>query len=295
MVGNRKTIAKLFCVFGSACLVLASCGGSSNEGATVVEEQPTIPEVTIPTVDLQDELSGPSESDPNGPESVDPDAEAGTPSESLDSAEETSGGGVVPKPSGDKQQAAAAPAKPTETQPPATTAAPKPAPAPALPNTPAPSGGSASDIERRIADLTNQLRTNPNGPLKRTGNVPTCNGNVKIDPATGQPLPVPALRFDDRVSVEMARPWSAQLSPNNFKHRQNQQAVLQSLGISPRTWGENIAHHAPPKGDPAMFHFTQWRQSDGHFCNMMNGSFTAIGVGEHQHGGGSFATQNFFA
>ena len=45
-----------------------------------------------------------------------------------------------------------------------------------------------------------------------------------------------------------------------------------------------------------MRHFVGWRESDGHFCNMMDPTFTHFGVGEITRPDGfSFATQNFFS
>ena len=292
-MGNVKKV-QLLCVAAAAALVMVSCGGATTSTDTQASDATG---QTIPTFDLTGNEDSPEDEAP-----AETDETAAPDTDSADAApakapDANGNGGVVPKVNGNARPAAPQketppkPTKPAETTPP--TAAPKPVPA--KPNPAIPNGGDASSIERRIASLTNQLRTNPNGPLKRTGYVPHCDGAVKIDSATGQPTPRSALKFNDTVSVHMARPWSAQMSPNNFQHRPDQKAVLDRLGVAPQTWGENIAWHAPPKEDPAMYHFVQWRQSDSHFCNMMSTLYTHIGVGEHQHNGGSYATQNFYA
>ena len=60
-----------------------------------------------------------------------------------------------------------------------------------------------------------------------------------------------------------------------------------------RSAGENIAYHS--YSEKAMIHFSGWRESDGHFCNMMDPGFTHLGVGEVTKGRISYATQNFYS
>ncbi len=149
-------------------------------------------------------------------------------------------------------------------------------------------------IELEMARLTNELRTNPNGPLRREGAVIDCDGRIPIDPATGQYQPVEALIVDPVASVQVARVWSSQLT-TELQHRpQAGIAALQGAGIEVTSAGENIAYHN--FSDTASRHFAGWRESDGHFCNMMDPTFTHVGVGEVTRSDGfSFATQNFFA
>ena len=95
--------------------------------------------------------------------------------------------------------------------------------------------------------------------------------------------------------MRVARPWSQQMSRSNFSHRPGAGfSALEALGLSLRSAGENIAYHS--YSNKALNHFVGWRESDGHFCNMMDPGFTHIGVGEDTKSNGlSFATQNFFS
>lgn len=149
-------------------------------------------------------------------------------------------------------------------------------------------------VELELAQLTNELRTNPNGPLRREGPVIDCDGRVPVDPASGRYQPVDVLAIDGKASVQVARDWSSQLT-TNLQHRpQAGIGALQGAGIDVAVAGENIAYHNFP--DTAMRHFVGWRESDGHFCNMMDPTFTHLGVGEATRPDGfSFATQNFFS
>jgi uncharacterized protein YkwD len=152
-----------------------------------------------------------------------------------------------------------------------------------------------NDIEREIARLTNELRTNPNGPLKRQGAAIDCGGRILVDLSSGQYQSISALTLDQTASLQVARPWSQQMTTTNFEHQARAGIpALQAAGISVRSAGENIAYHNYP--DKAMNHFVGWRESDGHFCNMMDPNFTHIGVGEVTKSDGiSYATQNFFS
>lgn len=151
-----------------------------------------------------------------------------------------------------------------------------------------------NDVEWQILQMTNELRTNPNGPLRRQGPIIDCDGRIELDPNTGLYLPGPALEPHREASLVVARPWSSQMS-TTLQHREEAGIpVFQEAGIMVRAAGENIAYHNFP--DRAYHHFTGWRESDGHFCNMMDPSFTHIGVGEvTKVDGFSYATQNLFS
>jgi uncharacterized protein YkwD len=70
--------------------------------------------------------------------------------------------------------------------------------------------------------------------------------------------------------------------------------ALEEAGIPVWTAGENVAYHNYP--DTAFRHFVGWRESDGHFCNLMDPEFTHLGVGEVTRADGvSYAAQNFFS
>ena len=158
-----------------------------------------------------------------------------------------------------------------------------------------PTSTTLNDVEREIARLTNELRTNPNGPLKRQGAAIDCGGRILVDLSSGQYQSISGLTLDQAASLQVARPWSQQMTTTNFEHQARAGIpALQAAGISVRAAGENIAYHNYP--DKAMNHFVGWRESDGHFCNMMDPNFTHIGVGEVTKSDGiSYATQNFFS
>ncbi len=161
-------------------------------------------------------------------------------------------------------------------------------------STTAPDSNGLTAVELELARLTNELRTNPNGPLRREGPVINCDGRIPIDAATGLYQPVGELSIDPGASIQVARDWSSQLT-TNLQHRpQAGIEALQLAGIDVAAAGENIAYHNFP--DTAMRHFVGWRESDGHFCNMMDPTFSRLGVGEITRPDGfSFATQNFFS
>ncbi|MEM9562082.1 MAG: CAP domain-containing protein [Actinomycetota bacterium] len=161
-----------------------------------------------------------------------------------------------------------------------------------MPPTTDPSG--ISEVELEIARLTNELRTNPNGPLRREGPVINCDGRLPIDQATGLYQPVAAVEVHPEASLQVARPWSAQMT-TDLQHRPEAGIpALIAAGIQVMAAGENIAYHNFP--DTAYRHFAGWRESDGHFCNLMDPTFTHLGVGESLGADGfSYATQNFFS
>ncbi len=159
-------------------------------------------------------------------------------------------------------------------------------------------------VELEIHRLTNELRANPSGPLARRKPMPSCVSEtfygMKIDPASGHPTAVPPLRLTEPVSIRLARDWSAQMdATNNFSHRSSSDAsaIYTQLGISWRATGENIAwFEGYPDSEAARVFFNGWRESDtGHYCALLAGTFTNIGVGYHKGGSQSWATQNFYA
>ena len=175
---------------------------------------------------------------------------------------------------------------PAETAPPATeapttTAAPEPRPT------------GLNEVEQQIFEWTNQLRADPDGALRPDQPI-SCNG-LETD-ASGYPKPVPALTLDPTVSIQMAREWAVTMqTTDSFRHRTNIGDVLTDLGVSWRSYGENIAWEGGfPTADKAMVHFDGWVNSPGHYCNMMSPGFTHIGVGYHTAGNKSWAVQNFY-
>ena len=160
-----------------------------------------------------------------------------------------------------------------------------------------------SPVELEIVRLTNELRSEPGGVLRRQRPAPGCLRDpyyqITVDPETGQPVPVPAVTVDETVSVEMARPWATQMYREDvFAHRPSsaQQAMLGQLGIEVTAWGENIAWMSGyPAELTAKIHFEGWRESDtGHYCTMVTERFTHVGVGEIRVENESWAVQNFY-
>ncbi len=189
----------------------------------------------------------------------------------------------------------AAPGQSSTTAAPTTTAtAPPSSETTAAPTTQPTGGGGLNDVEREIARLTNELRQNPNGPLKRKGPVINCGGRVQVD-SSNQYVPIAPVALHEVASLQVARPWSAQMSRSNFEHRPGAGFdALQNAGIPVRATGENIAYHNYP--NKALNHFEGWRESDGHFCIMMDARYTHLGVGEVTKADGiSYATQNYFS
>ena len=159
-----------------------------------------------------------------------------------------------------------------------------------------------TEVELQIFNLTNELRTDPDGPLRRLGPTPECvlnNDDIEFDPETGHPKPVPALELSEPVSFRMARDWSQQMADADaMSHRtgDSQNAIYKSLGINWMARGENVAWAVGygPNAIARLF-FDGWRESAGHYCNMMSSSFTHVGVGHVRTAAGKdFGTQNFY-
>jgi hypothetical protein len=182
-------------------------------------------------------------------------------------------------------------------------------PEPASPSTSSPDGATTipltageialveaglTPVELELARLTNELRADPDGPLRREGPVTDCDGRIAIDPDTGGYRPAPTLAVSAEASLRVARPWSVELAAD-FRHRPEAGiGALQEAGVAVLAAGENIAYHN--FDDTAMRHFVGWRESDGHFCNMMDPAFTHLAIGEHAGADGfSYATQNLFS
>jgi len=150
-------------------------------------------------------------------------------------------------------------------------------------------------VEMEVARMTNELRTNPNGPLARKKAAPSC---VQVD-GGGKVVAVPALTVSEAVSVNLSRTWSMDMnSRNTMDHRSSASAlaIYNQLGISPRTYGENVAwFQGYSDAQAAQVLFEGWRESDGHYCNMMSASYTSFGVGVYKGSSRTWGTQNFYA
>ena len=94
-----------------------------------------------------------------------------------------------------------------------------------------------------------------------------------------------ALQLDGRLQ-SAARSWASQLSSDGSLHHQDVSAFLDSW----MTAGENIAY-----GPSADAMFDALINSPAHYANIMNGSFSAIGVGVVQGAGGTLWTSHVFA
>jgi uncharacterized YkwD family protein len=144
--------------------------------------------------------------------------------------------------------------------------APAPAKQPAQAEQPkaAPSASQVSAFEQKVFELTNQERAK--------------NG-------------VPALKLDTELS-KVAREKSNDMKKNGyFDHNSPTYGspfdMMKKFGISYRTAGENIAmgQRSPEEVVKA------WMNSEGHRKNILNASFTHIGVGHVAEG--NYWTQQF--
>jgi uncharacterized YkwD family protein len=162
------------------------------------------------------------------------------------------------------KQETAAPAKAEQPKQEAPAQAPAKQPAQAEQPKAAPSASQVSAFEQKVFELTNQERAK--------------NG-------------VPALKLDTELS-KVAREKSNDMKTNGyFDHNSPTYGspfdMMKKFGISYRTAGENIAmgQRSPEEVVKA------WMNSEGHRKNILNASFTHIGVGHVAEG--NYWTQQF--
>jgi uncharacterized protein YkwD len=112
--------------------------------------------------------------------------------------------------------------------------------------------------------------------------------NAKRTEAGLEPLTI------DNTLVQVARYKSNNMIQNNFFDHRNPDGTkwtnwLQTIGYKYTTTGENIAYNT---SDPVEL-FTQWWNSPGHRANMMNASYTKVGIGVVSGNGKYMGTQEF--
>jgi uncharacterized protein YkwD len=98
----------------------------------------------------------------------------------------------------------------------------------------------------------------------------------------------------DNTLVKVARYKSDDMIQNNFFDHTNPDGTkwtnwLQALGYQYTSTGENIAYNTYD----AVELFNQWWNSPGHRANMMNSSYTKVGIGVIQGNGKYMGTQEF--
>ena len=98
----------------------------------------------------------------------------------------------------------------------------------------------------------------------------------------------------DNTLVQVARYKSDSMIQYNYFDHTNPDGtqytnLLQTLGYTYTTAGENIAYNT----SDAVELFTQWWNSPGHRANMMNASYTKVGIGVIQGNGEFMGTQDF--
>ncbi len=98
----------------------------------------------------------------------------------------------------------------------------------------------------------------------------------------------------DNTLLQVARYKSNDMIQNNFFDHTNPDGTkwtnwLQAVGYRYTTAGENIAYNTYD----AVELFTQWWNSPGHRANMMNSSYTKVGVGVLYGNGKYMGTQEF--
>ncbi|WP_285777320.1 CAP domain-containing protein [Microtetraspora sp. NBRC 13810] len=159
-------------------------------------------------------------------------------------------------------------AVPTSTAAPSTTAVPTSTPAPST----SPSGGTGtgtvgSTVEEEVVRLTNEAR--------RTGGCAPLTHDAKLHTA--------------------ARGHSSDMAAKGYFSHDSQDGRdpgdrIAAAGFSPiRAWGENIAMGQPT----AAVVVKAWLDSPGHRANIMNCTYTHIGVGEAKGARGLYWTQDF--
>jgi uncharacterized protein YkwD len=107
---------------------------------------------------------------------------------------------------------------------------------------------------------------------------------------------LPALVWDPQIAA-VARAHSADMRNRNFYSHTNPDgqdfaARLRSAGLSFRTAGENLAR-TTNVSNPATSANAEFLQSEGHRKNLLNPSFTRVGVGVSRSGNTYWITQNF--
>jgi uncharacterized protein YkwD len=112
--------------------------------------------------------------------------------------------------------------------------------------------------------------------------------NAKRTEAGLKPLTI------DNTLVQVARYKSNDMIQNNFFDHTNPDGTkwtnwLQTIGYKYTTTGENIAYNT---SDPVEL-FNQWWNSPGHRANMMNASYTKVGIGVIYGNGKYMGTQEF--
>ncbi len=98
----------------------------------------------------------------------------------------------------------------------------------------------------------------------------------------------------DNTLIKVARYKSNDMIQNNFFDHTNPDGTkwtnwLQALGYNYTTTGENIAYNTYD----AVELFNQWWNSPGHRANMMNASYTKVGIGVIYGNGKYMGTQEF--
>ena len=112
--------------------------------------------------------------------------------------------------------------------------------------------------------------------------------NAKRTEAGLQPLTM------DNTLVQVARYKSNDMIQNNFFSHTNPDGTkwtnwLETIGYKYTTTGENIAYNITD----AVELFNQWWNSPGHRANMMNASYTKVGIGVIYGNGKYMGTQEF--
>ncbi|RII35878.1 serine protease [Clostridium chromiireducens] len=98
----------------------------------------------------------------------------------------------------------------------------------------------------------------------------------------------------DNTLIQVARYKSNNMIQNNFFDHTNPDGTkwtnwLQTIGYKYNTTGENIAYNTYD----AVELFNQWWNSPGHRANMMNSSYTKVGIGVILGNGKYMGTQTF--
>ncbi|SCL30079.1 Uncharacterized conserved protein YkwD, contains CAP (CSP/antigen 5/PR1) domain [Micromonospora nigra] len=197
---------------------------------------------------------------------------------------------VVEGPTGPQESPLDALATPTPSASPST-ASPSPSPSPSKKAKPAPSRTTApsrQSTERSKAPSASPTRTGVAG----AGTGGQAAEVVKLANAERAKAGCDPLSIDDKLTTAAQRHSQDQADHRNMSHTgsdgSNPGDRIERVGYQWRTYGENVAwNQKTPEAVMAA-----WMNSDGHRANILNCSFTEIGVGV-ANSNGPYWTQVF--
>jgi len=162
---------------------------------------------------------------------------------------------------------------------PSNTVAPNPSPTPATPN---PTPGSATDYPNQDNNITPPKQTQSQTNQTDQSTVTPDSVAAQVIQLVNQERKnngLPALQSDNSLNKMANMKAQDMLSKNYFSHTSPTYGspfdMMKQLGITYTSAGENIAEGQTS----AQQVMTDWMNSPGHRANILNKSYTSIGVG----------------